>query len=95
MPPELIVLAGAEVVVVVVAVTAIGGLRMWLNRTARAAVPQADRTEIRDGHARLEQAVDAIALEVERVSEGQRFTTKLLAERARDLAPLPPAVRER
>ncbi|HEU4720734.1 MAG TPA: hypothetical protein VFS59_05170 [Gemmatimonadaceae bacterium] len=32
--------------------------------------------------ARLEQAVEAIALEVERISEGQRFTTKLLAERA-------------
>ena len=31
--------------------------------------------------ARLEQAVEAIALEVERISEGQRFTTKLLADR--------------
>ena len=31
--------------------------------------------------ARIEQAVDAIALEVERISEGQRFTTKLLSER--------------
>ena len=31
---------------------------------------------------RLEQAVEAIAVEVERISEGQRFTTKLLAERA-------------
>ncbi|SRR6266567_1934303 len=31
---------------------------------------------------RLEQAVDAIALEIERISEGQRFTTKLLSERA-------------
>lgn len=30
--------------------------------------------------ARIEQAVDAIALEVERISEGQRFTTKLLSE---------------
>ena len=30
---------------------------------------------------RIEQAVDAIALEMERVSEGQRFTTKLLADR--------------
>ena len=27
------------------------------------------------------QSVDAIAIEVERISEGQRFTTKLLAER--------------
>jgi hypothetical protein len=29
----------------------------------------------------LEQAIDAIAVEVERISENQRFTTKLLAER--------------
>ena len=29
---------------------------------------------------RIEQAVDAIAVEVERISEGQRFTTKLLAD---------------
>ena len=29
---------------------------------------------------RIEHAVDAIAVEVERISEGQRFTTKLLAE---------------
>jgi hypothetical protein len=35
---------------------------------------------------RMEQAIDAIAVEMERVSEGQRFTTKLLAERARDAA---------
>ncbi len=32
---------------------------------------------------RLEHAVDAIALEVERISEGQRFATKLLSEQAR------------
>ena len=30
---------------------------------------------------KLAQAVEAIALEVERISEGQRFVTKLLAER--------------
>jgi hypothetical protein len=36
--------------------------------------------------ARLEHAVDAIALEVERISEGQRFTTKLLSEQARRVA---------
>lgn len=29
---------------------------------------------------RIEQAVDAIAVEIERISEGQRFTTKLLSE---------------
>ena len=31
---------------------------------------------------RMEQAIDAIAVEVERISEAQRFTTKLLAERS-------------
>jgi hypothetical protein len=36
---------------------------------------------------RMEQAIDAIAVEVERIAEGQRFTTKLLAERRAE-APL-------
>jgi hypothetical protein len=31
---------------------------------------------------RMEQAIDSIAVEVERISEGQRFTTKLLTARA-------------
>jgi hypothetical protein len=31
--------------------------------------------------ARIEQAVDATAVEVERISEAQRFTTKLLVEK--------------
>ena len=37
--------------------------------------PQDDRLD------RLEEAVDAIAIEIERVSESQRYTAKLLAER--------------
>ena len=31
--------------------------------------------------ARVEQIVEATALEIERISEGQRFTTRLLAEK--------------
>ena len=30
---------------------------------------------------RMEHAIDSIAVEVERISEGQRFTTKLLSDR--------------
>ncbi len=37
---------------------------------------------------RMEQSIDSIAVEVERISEGQRFTTKLLSE-VRDAAPAP------
>jgi hypothetical protein len=36
--------------------------------------------EVADRLNHLSQAVDAIALEVERISEGQRFTTRLLSE---------------
>ncbi len=32
--------------------------------------------------ARLDTAVDSVAIEIERISEAQRFTSKLLAERA-------------
>ena len=43
---------------------------------------------------RMEQAIDAIAVEVERISEGQRFTTKLLSERqASDALPSPQGLR--
>lgn len=31
--------------------------------------------------ARMEQAIDSIAIEIERVSEGQRFVTRLMSER--------------
>ena len=44
---------------------------------------------------RLEQAIDAMAIEIERITEGQRFMTRLLAERTaaerspRERTPLP------
>ena len=44
-----------------------------------AAVPALE--EISQRLARMEQAIDATAVEVERISEAQRFTTKLLVER--------------
>ena len=36
---------------------------------------------------RIEQAIDAMAVEVERISEGQRFMTKLLADREKVAIP--------
>ncbi|MEO8194368.1 MAG: hypothetical protein ABI681_11015 [Gemmatimonadales bacterium] len=40
--------------------------------------------EVRDQLQQISQSVDAIAIEVERISEGQRFTTKMLADRSRE-----------
>jgi hypothetical protein len=48
--------------------------RVEAKYARQSALPSDERLE------RIEQAVDAIALEVERISEGQRFTAKLLAE---------------
>jgi hypothetical protein len=42
------------------------------------AISQIDTTRFE----RLEQAVDAIAVEVERISEAQRFSAKLLSEQS-------------
>jgi|ERR1043166_4153302 hypothetical protein len=43
----------------------------------------ADFAQFADRFERLQQAVDSIAVEVERIGEGQRFAAKLLAEQAR------------
>ena len=48
--------------------------------------------DISDRLGKLDNAVDAMAVEVERISEGQRFVTKVLAERGTTPA-LPDAAR--
>jgi hypothetical protein len=52
------------------------------ERMAELEVGGARDPEIEARLRRLEQAVDAIAIEVERVGEGQRFVTRLLEDRA-------------
>jgi len=73
--------------IVIVSIGALTGLGVMVHaymRRARAAairqIPAADNDRLQ----RLEQAVDAIAIEVERISEGQRFLTKLQVERPAD-----------
>ena len=39
---------------------------------------------------RIQQSLDAIGLEVERIGEAQRFTAKIVAERADAASPMPP-----
>lgn len=58
----------------------------WIWRRA----PRASRSETFEDSqrfTRLEQAVESIAIEVERISESQRFAAKLLAERKAELSP--------
>jgi len=48
---------------------------------ARGSAGSAELREIAERLEHLERAVDAVAVETERIAEGQRFTTKLLGER--------------
>lgn len=58
---------------------AIGLARMMWKRSNRPVLP-AGFTETAQRLERLEQSIDTIAIEIERVSEGQRFVTRLLSE---------------
>lgn len=53
----------------------------WLWRKGSPSLPGAAPSVDERRMERLETAVDAIAFEVERISEAQRFTTQILAER--------------
>lgn len=54
---------------------------IWKRGSRMASAVPALPAESSERLERIEQGMDAIAIEVERVSEGQRFVTRLLAER--------------
>jgi hypothetical protein len=73
-PITLFVMAGLTAIGVPIA-------RAYARRIDREAGQPKVQPELAARLERMEQALDAIAIEVERISEGQRFTTKLLSER--------------
>jgi hypothetical protein len=76
---------------VIIAIFAFSAAAFSIRSIANAAVRYQEVKQKGDGYSlssatearleRIEQAVDSIAIEVERISENQRFTTKLLSER--------------
>ena len=76
------------------AATAIGVpvARAYARRLDREPREPSVPAELQSRLERMEQALDSIAIEVERISEGQRFTTKLLAERSKGDEKLPERV---
>jgi hypothetical protein len=72
--------------IAIVSVFAIAGLmlKQWLAHQLRMrelTMSQQSMTSSEARLARVEHAVEAVAIEVERISEGQRYVTKLLTER--------------
>jgi hypothetical protein len=66
-----------------VAITSIAAplAKAWARRFERRHEVQ-QNAQIEQRLAAIEQAIETVAVEVERISEGQRFTTKLLADKA-------------
>jgi hypothetical protein len=81
--PELI---GIPIVIGIPAI--VMTIKMYLSHKERMAglSQPRERSAMLDARLeRVEHTVESIAIEMERVSEGQRFVTKLLSERARDV----------
>jgi hypothetical protein len=70
--------------------TLISVTRLASKLIERRKMPGGELRAIEERLARIEQTTDSTAIEVERVSEGLRFNTKLLAERAGAQVPPPP-----
>jgi hypothetical protein len=76
---------GMVFVVGVIAVIGASAVAVARSSARRHAAPDDSNRRLDEIAARLshlQMTVDASAVEIERISEGQRFTTKLLAERA-------------
>ena len=76
-PEEVFFLAGMFIVIVLLPMSIAFARRIW-KRSAQAVVafPQ----ELADRLNRLDQSMDSIAIEVERIGEGQRFVTRVMSD---------------
>jgi hypothetical protein len=63
-------------------------VRAWARRIENQSKLPKVPAENAERMERMERAIDSVAIEVERISENQRFLTKLLSERA-DAGALP------
>jgi hypothetical protein len=76
-PPEAYILGGMFMVIVLLPISIALARRIW--RRSAAAVASIPR-EIGERLLRIEQGLEATAVEVERIGEGQRFLTRLFTE---------------
>jgi hypothetical protein len=79
MGPEIVVPLGAFVCAIFLAI-GVPLARAYSRRMDADSRNPRLPTEVTDRLERMEHAIDSIAVEVERITEGQRFTTRLLSE---------------
>jgi hypothetical protein len=89
-PPEVMHMADSFFVTVGVLALGIPIVRALIRRWERGAqLPAPPSAEMTSRLERIEQGVEAIAIEVERIAEAQRYAAKLLTEQQKSLSSLP------
>ena len=84
-PPQAVDISIAFLVTIAIIIIGLPLARAFARRMDRKGATPQISSDVSAQLAHLNQSVDAIALEVERITEGQRFTTRLLSEQ-RDAA---------
>ena len=79
MGPEIVIPLGAFATAIICSI-GIPVARAYARRMDSESKNPRVPAEVTSRLERIEQSLDAVAVEVERISEGQRFTTKLLSE---------------
>ena len=75
-----------SVIVMSIGIPLVRGLvRRWDRQSLQPPIPADASVRLE----RIEQAIEAMAIEVERIAEGQRFVPRLMAEAPREPAALP------
>lgn len=85
----------ADIAIIVIFAMTGWMLKMWLGHREKMrglSLPKQNQASIEGRLERVEHAIESIAIEIERVSEGQRYVTKLMSDRAQSqLAAVPEA----
>lgn len=78
--PKEIMTIGSGMFILALPLVLVLARRLWVRGVPRTTTDLENSPRLQ----RMEQAIESIAVEVERIGEAQRFTTKLLAERQPD-----------
>jgi hypothetical protein len=90
-PPEAVEMMKMVFVTAVVLAIGIPLMRAWIRRFDRKseALKAAPQTNIEPQIRQLQDSIDGLTLEVERIAEGQRFMAKVIGDREKVPASLP------
>jgi hypothetical protein len=85
-PPEAVSIAQSFFLMIGIIALGVPIIRAFTRRWERnAQLPAPPSAEITSRLERIEQAVEAVAIEVERIAEAQRYSAKLLTEQQKRL----------